>query len=94
MAYAQFLNGGVTPAMPADGSIGEADITILSHVGLAMLGEGDVYYQGHKLAAADALKSAGLTTPALVALSQLVAFVAYQLRVAVAAQALQARAAT
>ncbi|MBN3783973.1 hypothetical protein G3O06_41665 [Burkholderia sp. Ac-20345] len=42
----------------------------------------------------DALKSAGLTTPAIVALSQLVAFVAYQLRVAAAAQALQARAAT
>ncbi|AXF24412.1 hypothetical protein CUJ89_29385 [Burkholderia pyrrocinia] len=41
----------------------------------------------------DALKSAGLTTPAIVALSQLVAFVAYQLRVAAAAQALQARAA-
>ncbi len=39
----------------------------------------------------DALKSAGLTTPAIVALSQLVAFVAYQLRVAVAAQAIQAR---
>ncbi|CAB3753240.1 hypothetical protein B7G54_21655 [Burkholderia puraquae] len=39
----------------------------------------------------DALKSAGLTTPAIVALSQLVAFVAYQLRVAIAARALQAR---
>jgi uncharacterized protein YciW len=42
----------------------------------------------------DALKSAGLTTPAIVALSQLVAFVAYQLRVAVAARALHARIAT
>ena len=41
----------------------------------------------------DALKSAGLTTPAIVALSQLVSFVAYQLRVVVAAQALQERAA-
>ncbi|NTZ81954.1 hypothetical protein FCJ61_02700 [Burkholderia metallica] len=41
----------------------------------------------------DALKAAGLTTPAIVALSQLVAFVAYQLRVAAAARALQARAA-
>lgn len=41
----------------------------------------------------DALKSAGLTTPAIVALSQLVAFVAYQLRVAAAARALQARTA-
>ncbi|KVN46241.1 HAL/PAL/TAL family ammonia-lyase [Burkholderia ubonensis] len=61
-AYAQFLNRGITPAMPADGSIGEADITILSHVGLAMLGEGDVYYQGRKLPAADALKAAGIAT--------------------------------
>ncbi|AOK61167.1 CMD domain-containing protein [Burkholderia ubonensis] len=41
----------------------------------------------------DELKSAGFTTPAIVALSQLVAFVSYQLRVAAAAQALQARAA-
>ncbi len=41
----------------------------------------------------DALKAAGLTTPAIVALSQLVAFVAYQLRVAAAARALQARVA-
>ncbi|WP_063534820.1 hypothetical protein [Burkholderia sp. MSMB1589WGS] len=39
-----------------------------------------------------ALKSAGLTTPAIVALSQLVAFVAYQVRVAAAALALHARA--
>ncbi|WP_323121223.1 HAL/PAL/TAL family ammonia-lyase [Burkholderia alba] len=59
-AYAQCLNRGVTPAMPADGSIGEADITILSHVGLAMLGEGDAYYRGRKLPAADALKAAGI----------------------------------
>ncbi|PAJ78622.1 CMD domain-containing protein [Burkholderia ubonensis] len=41
----------------------------------------------------DELKSAGFTTPAIVALSQLVAFVSYQLRVVAAAQALQARAA-
>ncbi|TKC92509.1 aromatic amino acid lyase [Trinickia terrae] len=58
--YVQFLNHGITPAMPSDGSIGEADITILSHVGLAMLGEGDVYYQGKKMPAADALDSAGI----------------------------------
>ncbi|WP_431823444.1 CMD domain-containing protein [Burkholderia sp. F1] len=38
-----------------------------------------------------ALKAAGLTTPAIVALSQLVAFVAYQLRVVAAVQALQTR---
>ncbi|OMG71175.1 CMD domain-containing protein [Burkholderia ubonensis] len=38
-----------------------------------------------------ALKASGLTTPAIVALSQLVAFVAYQLRVIAATRALQAR---
>ena len=36
-----------------------------------------------------ALQAAGLTTPAIVALSQLVAFVAYQLRVVSAVRALQ-----
>jgi histidine ammonia-lyase len=58
--YVQFLNRGVTPAMPSGGSLGEADITILSHVGLAMLGEGDVYYQGRKIPAAEALNAAGI----------------------------------
>jgi histidine ammonia-lyase len=58
--YVQFLNRGVTPAMPSDGSLGEADITILSHVGLAMLGEGDVYYQGRKIPAAEALNASGI----------------------------------
>jgi histidine ammonia-lyase len=59
--YEQFLNHGITPAMPSGGSIGEADITILSHVGLAMLGEGEVYYQGRKISAAAALEAAGLS---------------------------------
>ena len=58
--YVQFLNLGVTPAMPADGSMGEADITILSHIGLAMMGEGDAYYHGIKMPAAQALQAAGI----------------------------------
>jgi histidine ammonia-lyase len=59
-AYVQFLNKGVTPAMPTGGSMGEADITIISHVGLAMIGEGDVYYQNRKIPASDALKAIGM----------------------------------
>ncbi len=58
--YVQFLNTGITPAMPAEGSIGEADITILSHVGLTMMGEGDAYYRGKKVPADQALKEAGI----------------------------------
>lgn len=59
-AYVQFLNKGVTPAMPVGGSMGEADITIISHVGQAMIGEGQVYYQGRKIPASDALKAIGM----------------------------------
>ncbi|TDF67592.1 histidine ammonia-lyase [Cupriavidus sp. L7L] len=59
-AYVRFLNEGVTPAIPSVGSIGEADITILSHVGVAMLGEGDVYYQGRRQPASGVLPAAGI----------------------------------
>nr|WP_240057405.1 aromatic amino acid ammonia-lyase [Paraburkholderia azotifigens] len=58
--YVQLLNKGITPAMPTEGSVGEADITILSHVGLTMMGEGDVYYKSEKLPASRALKEAGI----------------------------------
>ena len=58
--YKEFLNQDIIPVMPSAGSMGEADITILGHVGLAMLGEGEVYYKGEKMAAAEALKKAGL----------------------------------
>ncbi|MGO2438316.1 MAG: HAL/PAL/TAL family ammonia-lyase [Serratia proteamaculans] len=56
-AYVAFLNKGITPVIPADGSVGEGDITVISHIGLAMLGEGEVYYQGNKVAASAALQS-------------------------------------
>ncbi|VVE15206.1 histidine ammonia-lyase [Pandoraea iniqua] len=55
-----FLNRGITPAMPASGSIGEADILVLSHIGMAMIGEGDVYYGGRRVPAAQALAAEGL----------------------------------
>ncbi|AQW81440.1 HAL/PAL/TAL family ammonia-lyase [Campylobacter pinnipediorum] len=58
--YKEFLNKDIIPVMPSKGSMGEADITILGHVGLAMLGEGDVYYKGKKMPASEALKKAGL----------------------------------
>ncbi|MEC7838699.1 MAG: aromatic amino acid ammonia-lyase [Chlamydiota bacterium] len=59
--YEEFINKKIHPVMPARGSVGEADIAILSHIGLAMIGEGKVYYQGEKMPAAKALAEAGLT---------------------------------
>ncbi|AUT75959.1 sugar transporter [Paraburkholderia hospita] len=55
--YAQLLNHGITPAIPSNGSMGEADITLLAHVGLTMMGEGDVYYRGAKTDASNALSA-------------------------------------
>ncbi|MGY6269728.1 HAL/PAL/TAL family ammonia-lyase [Achromobacter denitrificans] len=58
--YAEFLNRGVTPVMFGEGSVGEADITILPQIGLAMMGEGEAYYRGRRLPAEQALRQAGL----------------------------------
>ncbi|QIQ22018.1 HAL/PAL/TAL family ammonia-lyase [Zophobihabitans entericus] len=51
------LNQNVLPVIPSKGSTGMADITILGHVGLAMMGRGDVWYQGKIVPAADAFKA-------------------------------------
>jgi histidine ammonia-lyase len=58
--YRDFLNHHITPILPSRGSVGQADITLITHIGLAMIGEGDVYYQGQRMKAADALSLAGL----------------------------------
>lgn len=58
--YMAFLNADIHPVLPERGSIGEADIGILAHIGLAMLGEGDVNYKGEKMSSKEAHKKAGL----------------------------------
>lgn len=59
--YQAFLNLGIHPRIPSRGSVGEADIANLSHIGLAMLGEGDVEYKGTIIPAIQALKAKGLS---------------------------------
>lgn len=58
--YTDFLNRGITPVVPSRGSIGEADITLASHIGLAMIGEWDVFYGGRRMSAAEAMRQAGI----------------------------------
>jgi histidine ammonia-lyase len=56
-----FLNHGVHPVVPARGSVGASgDLAPLAHVALALVGEGDVVYQGRRRPARHALKAAGL----------------------------------
>lgn len=58
--YRRLLEEGITPVVPSRGSVGEADITLASHIGLAMVGEGEVFRNGERIAAAEALEQAGI----------------------------------
>jgi histidine ammonia-lyase len=54
------LNKRITPVVQSRGTLGEGDLAQLSNVGGAMIGLGDVYYQGVRMPAAKALAQAGL----------------------------------
>ncbi len=56
-----FINASIHPVIPQQGSLGASgDLAPLAHLALALLGEGDVVYEGDKIAAQDALARAGL----------------------------------
>lgn len=56
------LNAGVHPVVPEQGSLGASgDLAPLSHLALLLIGEGEAFYEGERLTAADALSRAGLT---------------------------------
>jgi histidine ammonia-lyase len=58
--YRDFLNLRLHPVIPERGSVGESDIAVLSHIGLAMIGEGDVIYRGKRMPSLEAHRLAGL----------------------------------
>ena len=58
--YQEFLNRGIHPVVNRRGSIGEGDITTLSMIGQALIGEGEVEYKGEFVPAAKALEAEGL----------------------------------
>ena len=54
------INHNIIPNIPAKGSVGASgDLAPLSHMTLAMLGEGEVFVNGKKLSAKQALSDAG-----------------------------------
>ncbi len=58
--FMDFLNNDILPVIPGRGTVGEADITLLAHIGLAMTGKWDVVYKGERMPAAQALEAARL----------------------------------
>ncbi len=62
------LNAGVTPVVPEKGSVGASgDLAPLAHLALVVMGEGEAFYQGERLAGEEALGRAGLQPLALAA---------------------------
>jgi len=59
----EFLNRGITPVVPSQGSVGASgDLAPLAHMCLPLLGEGEVEYQGRLRPAQEVLREVGLET--------------------------------
>jgi histidine ammonia-lyase len=62
------LEKGVVPVIPEKGSVGASgDLAPLAHMAAAMIGEGEAWFGGERLPAADALRKARLTPVVLAA---------------------------
>jgi len=58
----EFLNRGLHPVVPAQGSVGASgDLAPLAHLALPLIGEGEAYVQGRRLPGREALARVGLT---------------------------------
>jgi histidine ammonia-lyase len=58
---ADMLNHNILPRIPSEGSVGASgDLTPMSYVAAAMIGEGEVYYQGKICSSISALATANL----------------------------------
>lgn len=61
-ALLALINRGVHPVIPAKGSLGTSgDLAPLAHTSLVLIGEGEAFYRGERMAGAEALRRAGLT---------------------------------
>ncbi|MUK90684.1 histidine ammonia-lyase [Ornithinibacillus sp. L9] len=60
--FIDYLNAGIHPVIPQQGSLGASgDLAPLSHLALALLGEGRVVYKGNQMDTEQALDQCGLT---------------------------------
>ena len=83
------LAKGIHPVIPEQGSVGASgDLAPLAHLALALVGEGEVNWDGKRLPALDALRAAGLTPAVLEAKEGLALINGTQLTTALGALAL------
>ena len=66
--FCEVINKNITPVVPEKGSVGASgDLAPLSHIALALIGEGQVYFEGKEVQSNFALEQVGLK-PRLLAL--------------------------
>ncbi|OFV82526.1 MAG: phenylalanine ammonia-lyase [Acidobacteria bacterium RBG_13_68_16] len=64
--FVELLNKGVTPVVCEKGSVGACgDLSPMSQLALAMMGEGESFYQGRRMPSAKAMEQAGIPVPGL-----------------------------
>ncbi|MDJ0983029.1 MAG: aromatic amino acid ammonia-lyase [Kiloniellales bacterium] len=59
-ALARMLNAGVHPVIPSVGSVGASDLCQMAHLGLALIGQGEMEARDQRLPAREALREADL----------------------------------
>lgn len=59
-AFMEYINNDVTPLIPSRGSEGANDLSMATHIGLALMGEWDVMWKGERRPAAEVRKALNL----------------------------------
>lgn len=66
LTMAEMLNQGVTPVVCQKGSVGASgDLAPMAQAALLLMGEGEAFYKGERLAGAEAMRRAGIAVPGL-----------------------------
>jgi histidine ammonia-lyase len=88
-ALAALLNTGVVPVIPEKGSVGASgDLAPLASLALVLIGEGEAFFEGQRLAGGEALRRAGILPLVLAAKEGLALLNGTQAMAAVGALAL------
>jgi histidine ammonia-lyase len=66
LTLVEMLNKGVTPVVCQKGSVGASgDLAPMAQAALLLMGEGEAFYNGERLAGAEAMRRAGIQVPGL-----------------------------
>jgi len=66
LTYVAMLNAGLTPIACEKGSVGACgDLAPMSQIALSLMGEGECFYRGERMATGDAMAKAGIPVPGL-----------------------------